>query len=119
MTRLHASRAEPILGGLEQGGEYLGVVLGLEEAEVAGGVGVPLEMQVIDLGADPADRAPVAEGEPVGDLGVIEPGVLLRIQVFEALEHQRLNPVPVAGMKPRRQQQEPLQGSAILDPLEV
>ena len=70
-----------------------------EEAEMAGGVGVALEMQPIDLGADPPDRALAAECQPVGDLGMLEIGVLLGVEVLQALEHQRLHPI---SDRPRR-----------------
>jgi hypothetical protein len=80
---------------------------------------VALEVQVVDLGADPPDGAPEAASQPKGDLSVIEPGVPLRVQVFQALEHERLNPVPVVGMQSRRQQHELFQSAAILDPLQT
>ena len=115
----HAARSEPTLGGLEQGSEHLGIILGLEEAEMAGGIAVALQMQVIDLGADPPDRALVPDRQPVADLGVVEPRVLLGVQVLEALEHERLHPVPVARVERRRQQQESLQRGTILDPVDA
>ena len=69
---LHALRAQPLLGGGEQRREHGGIVDRLEHAEVSGRVGVAFDAQLVDLGADAADRAPVAVGHEETHLGVLE-----------------------------------------------
>jgi hypothetical protein len=70
--------AQPALGGAEQRRGGLGVVLALEPAEQAPVVALELVEVAIDVGADPPDGAPVAPGEEVLGLGVLEERVLAR-----------------------------------------
>ena len=51
-----------------------------------------LEHQVVDLGADPADDPAVALGQPQLRLGMLEPGVLLRVDQAVNLVLQRRHP---------------------------
>ena len=74
---LHALLAQPGLGGGEQAGEDLGIVDGLEQAEVPGRVLVALDVQVVHLRADAADRLGAAIGDPELRAGVLEERVLL------------------------------------------
>ena len=115
----HAPALQPRLGGLEQRCEHLGIVLALEKAEMPGRIAVALEMEPIDLGADPSDRAVAAQRQPVRDLGMLEVGVLLGVQMLQALEQERLHPVRVARVQPRRHLQKLLQRAPVLDRLDA
>jgi hypothetical protein len=115
----HAAASEPLFGRFEQRGEQLGIVLRLEEAEVSSRIAVALEMQAVDLGADPPDRLLAPERQPVGDLGMLEIRVLLRIEVLQALEQQRRYPVRVARVEARRHLQELLERAPVLDRLDA
>jgi hypothetical protein len=72
--------AQPGLGRIEQRLRRLLVVLALEEAEEASVVALELVQHAIDLRGDAADRAPVAPGEEVLGLAVLEPRVLLAVE---------------------------------------
>ena len=65
------------LGGPEQGFEDLGVVLGLDEAELTVLAALELVPAAVDLGGDPPDGLAVSPGEEVFGIGVLEVGVLL------------------------------------------
>ena len=51
------------------------------------------------MGGNPANDAAPAPGEEELDLGVVEEGILLRVQVLAALESQRSNPVRLSLVK--------------------
>ena len=66
------ARAQPLLGGVEQRRQDLGVVLELEEAEHPPAVAVVGVERVVVLGADAADDPPVAAGEEQLGVAVLE-----------------------------------------------
>ena len=84
-----------------------------------GRIAVALEMEPVDLGADPSDRAVAAQRQPVRDLGMLEVRVLLGVQMLQALEQERLHPVRVARVEARRHLQKLLQRAPILDRLDA
>ena len=69
--------AQPSLGGVQQRTRRLGVVLALKPAKQAPLVVLELVEVPIDVGADTTDRPPVAIGEEVLRLGVLEERVLV------------------------------------------
>ena len=71
---LAAALADPILGGPEQGFEDLGVVLGLDEAELTVLAALELVPAAVDLGGDPPDGLAVSPGEEVFGIGMLEVG---------------------------------------------
>ena len=93
-----AACPEPALGRRRQQREHLGVVHGIEEAELAGGVVVALEMAAVDLGADPADRLRAAPGDPVLDLDRAQEWVLRLVQMIQPLDRERLHPARITGV---------------------
>src|SRR5262249_33556601 len=89
---LPALRAHPLLRGREQGREDLGIVLGLDEAELAVVAALVLIPTAVDLGGDAPHRLSVAPGQEVLGLRVLEVGVLLLVQEVAALIDQRRHP---------------------------
>jgi hypothetical protein len=59
----------------------------------AGASRVSFNGEPIDLGAYPANRAPVSPGEKEFCLGMIEPGVTAPIEMLPALESEGRDPV--------------------------
>mgnify|MGYP003693662943 CR=1 FL=1 len=86
VAALHALGAQPVLGGGEQRGEDRRVVLGHQAAEMAGVVGVALEIGAIDLGGDAADHPAGAARQEELHLDVAEQRVLLGREGFLPLD---------------------------------
>ena len=112
---LHAARAQPRLGGVEQRLQHLLVVLELEEAEPAPVLLLVVVEGVVDLGGDPSHDAPVASGEEVLGLAVAEERVHAPVQEQPALELRRGHPQRVVSMQPEGQVDERFQVSACPD----
>ena len=100
---LHAVLPEPALRGVEQRVENRLIVLGVEQAEMAGVVAVALEVQPIDLRADPPDRPSVPKGQPVPAVRMPVIGVLLRVQGLVALDGERRHVAGSPAIEPVRQ----------------
>ena len=87
----HALRAKPLLGGRDQRGGRLAVER-LEHPPLAGPGAHMLEHQLVDLRADPADDGAVALRQPQHRAGVLEPGILLRVDQPVDLVLERRDP---------------------------
>jgi hypothetical protein len=97
--------AQPVRRHLEQGVEDFLVVLELDEAEhPPGSVWVSGERPV-DLSGDPSHGAPVAAGEEVLAIGVLEVRIQPPVQELVALELQRRDPQSPC-VQPKRQRDE-------------
>ena len=96
--RVHAALLQPGRCGFEQGGEHRRIVLGLEKTELAHAVLVAFAPQPADLRGNAAHRPCHSVGEEELHLGMLEIGVLLRVQMFEALEIERRHPVRVIAV---------------------
>jgi len=57
--------------------------------------------QLVDLGADTADRLAIVIGDPVVRHGVLEVGVFVLGQQLEPLEHQRSHPRGIIAVQRR------------------
>ena len=106
-----AAGLEPGLGGLEQRREDRLVVLGGDHAEITVRRGRIGAREMIDLGADPADVAAVADRQPELHVGMLEERIGLGRERLASLEHQRRYPVGIAFVQSHRHADEPLQFS--------
>jgi hypothetical protein len=116
---LHAARAQPVLSDIEQGAKDGGVVLGVEHAEMAGGVLVLLEIEPVDLRADPADRLALAIGEPIPALGMLKIGVFVEAQALAALHQERRHIARAVAIEVVRQPDERIQLAPPIDGLDA
>ena len=78
------------------------VVLTLEKAEQAPLVVLKLVEAVVDMGADPPDRTPVAPGEEVLGLGMLEEGVARRLEPISHIEQERRDPARLVAVEVER-----------------
>ena len=92
---LHPLAAKPALGAREELARDLGVVDGVEEAEEARVVVVALEVLAIDLRGDATDALAVAVRGEDGALGVLEEGVLLRVEPILQVHVERADVVRI------------------------
>ena len=111
----HALLAQPAFGGPEQRREGFRAVLGVQHPEETGGVGVALEMQRVDLRADPPDRLAAAPGDPRLPSGVLEVRIAPGRQMEAALEDERLDPGRVGFENPAGHRDEAIQRGAAVD----
>ena len=111
----HALIAEPAFGGPEQRREGLCAVLGVQHPEEAGCVGVALEMQRVDLRADPPDRSAAAPGDPRLPPGVLEVRIAAGRQMEAALDDERLDPGRVGCEDPAGHLDEAIQAGPAFD----
>jgi hypothetical protein len=72
--------AQPVLGGLEQGREDRRVVLGDQAAEMAGVVGIALEIGAVDLAAMRPTTRPARRGQEELHLDMAEQRVLAGVK---------------------------------------
>ena len=86
----------------KQRGEGLRAVLGVQHPEESGGVGVALEVQRVDLRADPPDRLAAAPGDPRLPSGVLEVRIAPGDKMQAPLEDERLDPGRVGFENPAR-----------------
>ncbi len=95
---------QPPLGGLEQRGEQLRVVFRFQHAEIAGGVPVAPQVQLVDLRGDAAHAPPAAPRQPAPPAGVPKQRPP-RAEAPPLLYAQWGNPVRVLPIEPLRQRQ--------------
>ena len=69
---VHAALLQPVGSSGGESVEEFGVVLALEEAEMARQIAIALLVQFTDLSRDTPDRPATARGRPHGDFGVLE-----------------------------------------------
>lgn len=81
------------LGGVEESLEHGGIVDRLQEAEMAGGIVMGLQVEAVDLGANAADRRGTPPGEPEACLAVVEERVAAAVEQLADLSPQRRHPV--------------------------
>ena len=93
MTRFMPLLAQPVFRRLQQRVEHVLIVHRFDEAEMAGGVVIALQMQLVDLGGDAAHRLAAAIGQEEGGAGVLEIGIVLGLEMEFALQQQRRHPV--------------------------
>ena len=94
----HATRFQPLAGGVKQGGKHRRLVGRFEKAKLAGPVPMTFKTQMVDLGGDAAHRLAVTLGQEKLHLGVLEIRVFFGIEVFEALKIERRHPVGVISI---------------------
>jgi hypothetical protein len=94
--------AQPVPRGVEQGRGRLGIVLALEEPEQAPVVALELVEVMVDVGADPPDRLPVAQRQEELGLRVVEERILPAIEECPALGDERWDPVRLVTIEPHR-----------------
>ena len=97
-----AALAQPALGGVEERGRHLRVVLELEEPEHAPRVRVEVVERGVDLRADPARHPPVAAREEELRLAVLEEGPRARVEEQPPLYAKRGNPLFLVRVQPER-----------------
>ena len=95
---LHALIAQPVFGGLQQVGEQIAIVTGLQHAEIPDFPVVPLLVEAVDLGADAPDGAAVVPRDPGLPAGMLEKRVFGGQALF-LLEQQRRHPLRVVAVK--------------------
>ena len=71
----HPLLAQPLLRGSEERGERVRAIFRIEHPEEAGGIGIALEVQRVDLRADPPDGLAPAPGDPRLPSRVLEVGI--------------------------------------------
>ncbi len=108
----HAVVAQPAFGVLEQGVEDLGPVRRLDRAEEAGGILVAIEVQLVDLGADPADRLTIGAGQPGAPAGMAKERIALR-QCLPPLHVQGRDPVRIVAVEGVRDREKGIQIASI------
>jgi hypothetical protein len=64
---------------------------------------VALEMPLVDLGADPADRPVAAPGDPAPHVDRAQERVALLVQMVEPLERQGLHPARIIRVQGARE----------------
>src|SRR3954469_19237392 len=101
-----AARLQPLLGGGQQRRQDLGVVLELEEAEHPPARVVVGVEEVVELGADPPDDAPVAAGQEQLRVALAEERVVAPVEEQVALQAQRGHPDRRTGVQPERERYE-------------
>ena len=98
-----AARPQPLLGGGQQGGQDLRVVLELEEAEHAPARAVVGVEEVVELGADAADDAAVAPRQEQLRVALGEERVVAPAEEQVALQPQGRHPDRRTRVQPERE----------------